>query len=167
MVRRGRGWGARVAWVAWVALGGCPQPGPFGHPPPPPAPIPTPSIASFDVDCDVDAGAWTVDVEATAWTGGGVSLWSTDLVYLERHVVLGQASAEDGSSETLGLTLGIVSDWRRQTANVSTVFTCADEPSIAFSLLDVDGAIVDCRFVGPLADALAALPSVHCGQAGR
>lgn len=145
-----------------LLLGGCVTPGPFGDHGAPPEDIVAPTLSGWSIDCEVDAGVWSLAFDATSWTGGAVTVWTNDLVYIERHAVLATASAPDGTSEHLAATLPIVKDWRDQAPNVSTVFTCADAPSIALTLLDVDGAIVDCRFVGPLADDLAALPSVHC-----
>jgi hypothetical protein len=138
----------------WLA---CVAPGPYGEHPPG-LDIPPPTIDAFSVDCNVDDGVWRLAATATSWTGGGVALWSEDLVYVERHVVTVAESEPDAAGESLLLALAIVSDWRAQAANVSTVFTCADVPNVSFTLYDVDGQPADCRLVGPDAEALASLP---------
>lgn len=148
--------------LACALSAGCPLPGPYGQPPEPRPPLPTPQIASFSVDCNVDAGTWSLVAESTAPTGGGVALFSSDLEYIEQHAVLVSASEPDGSGDTLQLTLVIVSDWRTQLSGRSTVFTCADAPTVAFNLLDTDGQTIDCRLEGPLAEALAELPDTDC-----
>ncbi|MEQ1502000.1 MAG: hypothetical protein ABMB14_07200 [Myxococcota bacterium] len=149
------------AWVGACAVGlGCAPPA-LNDPPTPVAPH-TPAITAFAVDCDLDAGSWSVAVEADGFTGGGVTFWTTDLVYLERHVVNVVASAPDGSRDELLLGLGIVSDWRDQTPNASTVFTCADAPTVSFGLLDADGAVVECRATGALAAEIGSLPGLGC-----
>lgn len=138
----------------WLA---CVAPGPYGEHPPE-IEIETPEIASFALDCDLEAGLWRLEVSATSWTGGGSALWSEDLVYVEQHVVNAISSEPLAAGEELLLTLAIVNDWRAQTPGVSTVFTCADDPNVAFTLLDVNGDPADCRIVGPDAGELAALP---------
>jgi hypothetical protein len=158
---------SETAVAALVALvgplgAGCPAPGPFGEANEPPEPLEVPAIASFSATCDVDAAMWTVTAELTSWSGGAVTDWSGDLVYIERHAVLAVASAPDGTGETLLLELPIVGDWRMQAANQSTIFTCADAPSIAFALLALGGGVVECRTIGELGDALAASPTLGC-----
>lgn len=142
----------------WLA---CVAPGPFGEHPPAPDELGTPAIDTFTVDCDVDVGVWRLDATATTWTGGGSALWSEDLVYIEKHAVTVAESEPDGGGEVLALTLAIVNDWRAQTPNSSTVFTCADTPNVVFTLYDVNGDSADCRIVGPDAEALAALPDAE------
>ena len=143
----------------WRVLA-CVAPGPFGEHGQALV-IPKPAIERFTVDCEVETGDWRLDVTASSWTGGGVSLWSEDLRYIERHVVGVVESEPEAAGETLELTLTIVSDWRAQAPNNSTVFTCADDPNIAFTLYDVDGVEVDCRVVGPDAEALYELPEAE------
>jgi hypothetical protein len=140
----------------WRLLG-CVAPGPYGEHPPP-VEIGAPVIESFSVACDVDAGLWTLDAIATTWTGGGNALWSEDLVYVEAHAVPVAESAPDAGPDELVLVLAIVNDWRAQAPNSSTVFTCADDPNVVFTLYDVDGGAADCVVIGPDAAALAELP---------
>lgn len=133
-------------WLAWAI--GC------GLPPGPGAPVDVPdleppTISSFELGCDADRGVWTLRVDATAWTGGGVTWWTVDGAYFERHSVKSTSYAEDGSAEHLELALGIVSDWRAQVDGSSTAFTCADRVDVVFTLEDLDGKTVDCRVTGP------------------
>ena len=146
----------------WLA---CVAPGPYGEHPPA-LEIPTPEIAAFAVECDLESGVWKLEASATSWTGGGSALWSEDLVYVEQHVVNAVSIAPDAAGEELLLTLAIVNDWRAQTPGTSTVFTCADAPNVAFTLFDVDGEPVDCRVVGPDAEAIAALPEAALCEGG-
>jgi hypothetical protein len=147
--------------LAALFLGACSGSGLSGKPKRAPDP-PPPQIAVFAFDCDIDAGIWTLTAEATAWTGGGVAVLTRDLQYVEEHAVTATASAPDGTREDLELVLGIVSDWRAQAAGRSTVFTCAQEPTLGFTLLGIDGEAADCRLVGPLAAQVAELPDVAC-----
>jgi hypothetical protein len=129
-----------------LALSACVMPGPFGGHPADPIALRTPEIAAIDLACKVDKDQWTLSVTASAWTGGGDTLWSEDGEYVEEHAVPVITSKEDGSEETLELDLAIVSDWRDQTPNVSTVFTCGDQPQVAFTLFDTAGDPVVCAF---------------------
>lgn len=128
---------------------------------PPPDP-PPPEIAAFAVDCDVDSASWTLTARATAWSGGGVAVLSRDLQYVEEHLVRVAESAPDGSRDDLELVLGIVGDWRAQTPGSSTVFTCAQAPSVVFTLRAIDGAAADCALYGDQAEQIASLPEVDC-----
>ena len=65
------------------------------------------------------------------------------------------ASAPEPVGEDLLLVIDIVSDWRLALPGKSTIFTCADDPTVAFNLLDIEGEVVDCRITGPLAESLA------------
>jgi hypothetical protein len=110
--------------------------------------VPQPLVESYERTCNVDAGNWSVDLEATSWTGGAVSYWSQDLLYVEQHAVLVVSSPPEPVGETLSLTLSIVSDWRTQLNGVSTVFTCGDEPTTLIVLLDTGGEVADCLLDG-------------------
>lgn len=129
-------------------LVGCAMPGPYGVRDPEPVEVLPPAIASFAVDCDVDDGQWTVEVEATAWTGGGTSWWTVDGVYVEEHGIDPVATEPDGAGETLEATISVVVDWRLASAR-NTAFACSDDPNVLFELKDLDGNGVDCRVVGP------------------
>ena len=127
-------------------LAGCVMPGPFGgHPSDPPI-VDAPELVTIDLACKVDKDQWTLTAPADAWTGGGATLWSEDGEYVEQHDVPVVASKEDGSEDTLELDLTIVSDWREQSNDVSTVFTCGDHPNVAFTLLDTHGDAVSCSY---------------------
>lgn len=152
-----------MAWaLSWLA---CVAPGPYGQPGSPPF-IPTPAVADLSLDCDPDRGQWALLAAATSWTGGGRSFWTRDLQYIEQHTVLAVASPPEPTGDELELELSIVSDWREQTPGVSTVFTCGDEPSVAFTLLDVDNRVVDCRVSGALASELEAMVQEQAPEVG-
>jgi hypothetical protein len=125
------------------------MPGPSGRPGAP-APVPTPALVSSSLDCDADASRWTLLATADSWTGGGLSAWSQDLVYIEQHDVVAVASAPTPTEEELRLELGIVSDWRAQDDDSSTIFTCADTPIVVFTLLSLEQEPVECWVTGPL-----------------
>jgi hypothetical protein len=121
-----------------------------------PVEVPPPALLSFSLDCDADAGRWTLLATADSWTGGGISAWSQDLEYIEQHDVVVVASAPTPTEDELKLELTIVSDWRLQDEDSSTLFTCADTPNVVFTLLDVEDEPADCRVTGPLAAELSA-----------
>jgi hypothetical protein len=151
---------AELAFLA-LALSACSSSGLSRKPKPPPDP-PPPEIAALSFDCDVDAGNWTLTVEATAWTGGGVAVLTRDLQYVEEHAVNATASAPDGLGEDLALVLSIVSDWRAQADGRSTVFTCAQAPTLGFTLLGLDGEAAECWLEGALAAQVAGLLDAGC-----
>jgi len=113
------------------------------------AEIVTPEIASTDLYCDVDAAKWELEVEATAWTGGGSTVWTVDGIYAETHRVNSLAAAADGSEDLLKLSLKIVADWREAKNGSATTFLCAEDPNVVFILKAVDGTVVDCASYGP------------------
>lgn len=131
--------------MIWLVA--CVAPGPYGRAEPPPELAP-PVIASYSLACDVDASEWTLEVEATSWTGGGTSFWTVDGEYVEEHVVDTIAYEPDGSGETLRAEIGIVSDWRLLAAR-NTAFTCGEDPDVIFLLSDLEGGDADCRTSGP------------------
>jgi hypothetical protein len=130
-----------------ILLVACAAPGPFGRAEPAPD-LEPPVIASFALSCDLDASQWTLEAEATSWTGGGTSFWTVDGEYVEEHVVDTVAYEPDGSGETLRAEIAIVSDWRLL-APRNTAFTCAEDPDVIFLLSDRDGGDADCRTSGP------------------
>lgn len=108
----------------------------------------TPVITSFSWGCDVEDNAWSLQVVASAWTGGG-DLWlTTDGLYVEKHRVRSRQVAPDGTRDELGVDLSIAADWRDVSLGSSTVFRCADVPSLRFVLDAPSGAVVDCRNEG-------------------
>lgn len=122
-----------------------------------------PAITAIAWDCDVDDAAWTFQVETARWTGGAWLWMATAADTWERHGVLSQEAAGDGSADLLAVELAIVGDWRDVAAGASTRFLCSDEERLAFqlSVYTQDGAAVgDCRrwgVDGPL-DAIASVP---------
>jgi hypothetical protein len=105
---------------------------------------------SASVVCDPERPRWTFDVEASAWTGNGQVLLSTDGAYIERHGMSSITAAADGTSDTLELKLDIVSDWRDVDATQDTVFNC-EEPGLAGVLrvyTRTGDAVADCRSFG-------------------
>lgn len=118
-----------------------------------------PTIESLDVVCDADRGRWTLTIDATAWTGGATTAWTSDGTYVELHDFSTESYADDGSYEVLVMTLSIVEDWREAAAS-STVFLCTEEPSLVLSLRGTDGEQADCATWGPNPELLAALEDV-------
>ncbi len=108
-----------------------------------------PEIAFFDLYCDVDAAKWELEVEATAWTGGGNTIWTVDGEYVETHTVSSVQAAADGTEDILKLSLKIVADWREAKSGSATAFRCAEDPNVLFTLLGTGGAPVDCEIAGP------------------
>jgi hypothetical protein len=106
--------------------------------------LPPLAVTSIDLGCKEDTDKWTLDVVVDSWAGGGTTQWTEDFVYVETHSVPVESYAEDGSTSTLALSLGIVTDWRFQAANVSTIFTCGDDPTVMFGLFDREGEPVYC-----------------------
>ena len=45
--------------------------------------LPPPRIEVFEVDCNSDKAKWTLSIETSAWTGGGLTAWTVDGVYVE------------------------------------------------------------------------------------
>lgn len=134
------------AVLALLTVGCAPiAPTPAGEPPT----LSTPRIVEASLTCDADDAAWTLEVLADAWTGGGVSVWTVDGVYVEVHKVLSVVAAADGSADELLLELGIVEDWREAASGATTNFSCPTDPNVVFVLDDVHGDPVDCRAWGP------------------
>ena len=116
------------------------------------APVLTdPEITTLTWACDVDAGQWSLGVEASSWSGGGALWLTSDGVYVERHPVRVLRDEADGSGETLGLDLAVVSDWRDQASGSSTAFLFANAPAFRFVLDDRAGEPADCRADGDVA----------------
>ncbi len=136
---------SRWAWI--VGLAGCGSSS-LGQAPVAAPPRTPPTIASMAFGCDTDAGRWTLELRATAWSGGADSYWTVDGAYVEQHPIDAVAYAEDGSGETLELSMGIVADWR--TAGPAlTAFECAEPVDVLVVLSDLDGVAADCRSLGP------------------
>src|SRR6185436_4887493 len=71
-----------------------------------------PQITALDLACDVEGEKWTLSASASSWTGGGTLWFTEDGEYVEKHTVRTKSAEPDGSAETLGADIGIVSDWR-------------------------------------------------------
>lgn len=107
-----------------------------------------PSITSVSWDCDVDGGEWIFEVQTDRWSGGAYLWLAADASTWERHAVLSQEAARDGSTDLLSVDLSIVGDWRDAVSGSSTRFLCSEEPDLAFqlSVYTQDGSEVgDCR----------------------
>lgn len=122
----------------------------------PPASVPDPTVqltppelSEVSLTCDDDARRWTLEAQATSWTGGGrLTLASGSSPYTEVHEVPSIAAAADGSGDRLRLRLSIAEDWRDASPGTSTAFLCSEPPAEAWLLLDdPDGNEVDCRIL--------------------
>lgn len=112
---------------------------------------PDPLITSVTLSCDAADAAWSLEVLADAWTGGG-NLWmARDTSRVERHRVPSVAAEADGSGDRLSLGLTVVADWRYQVSGSSTAWRCADAEELSFLVAiyttDGDGR-ADCRTWG-------------------
>ncbi|HHO49281.1 MAG TPA: hypothetical protein ENK18_00015 [Deltaproteobacteria bacterium] len=124
-----------------------------------------PIIESLSLDCDTDGGRWLLQLEASSWTGGASSFWTLDGAYIEQHAIDAIAYAEDGTGESLELSMGMVSDWR-QAGPFVTAFTCAEPVDVLVVLYDLDDRQVDCRVLGPDPQRWAALDVPSCDRIG-
>lgn len=128
------------------ALAAC---GAGGGPPTPSQVDPGPPlIDTLTVECDAEVARWTLVVETTAWVGAVSTDWTTDGRYLEHHELTGVAFREDGTFERRRLRLDIVSDFRKQGLG-RTAFSCAHDPDVLLVVRDLEGAVTDCRAIGP------------------
>lgn len=112
--------------------------------------VPTdpPAITAVTWDCAVDDADWSFEVQTERWTGGAWLWLATDADTWERHGVLSQEAARDGSTDRLAVTLAIVGDWRDVESGASTRFLCSEEEALAFqvSVYTQDGSeAADCR----------------------
>ena len=118
-----------------------------------------PKILSFSIQCDPDKGNWTLTAEASSWTAGATSVWTADSQYTEVHFVPSVWFAQDGSHDSLSVSLSISEDWRDAKPGASTAFLCGQNPSGNFWLMNADKERVDCRQWGDPA-VLAATPDL-------
>lgn len=73
---------------------------------------------------------------------------TTDGLYAEKHRVRSRQVAADGARDELGVDLSIAADWRDVSLGSSTVFRCADAPSLRFVVYSPDATSADCRTQG-------------------
>ncbi len=107
-----------------------------------------PSIREFRLWCDYDKATWEIRIETDAWTGGAVTHWTSDGVYVEKKNVDSVAIAEDGSSDLLEGSFSIADDWR-EVSGKKTAFHCSEDPNILVLVSDLAGDVADCRVLGP------------------
>jgi hypothetical protein len=134
--------------LLWLTLAAC-LPPQSGEKPWKVATLAVPEIANTDLYCDLDTAKWQLEVEATAWTGGGSTVWTVDGTYVETHAVNSFSAAKDGTDDLLKLTLKIVADWREVKSGSATTFKCAEDPNVLFVLRETEGDVVDCAAFGP------------------
>lgn len=109
-----------------------------------------PDIVEATLTCDAEDGRWKLVVTTDAWSGGGITFWTTDGVYVETHRIQSVKAAADASADELLLELNVVADWRMAAPGARTAFTCASRPDVVFWLFDQEGKRAGpCRSWGP------------------
>ncbi|MBN2799342.1 MAG: hypothetical protein JXX28_09370 [Deltaproteobacteria bacterium] len=136
-----------IAPVVWASLSGCAElaPGPLvGED----VVTDPPALRCVQVRCDPGRERWSIEVSASAWTGGGALLWTVDGQWIEEHPLRSVAAAADGSSDLLALELDQVGDWRAFQTGATTAMSCDDAVGWWVYLYDRDGQIATCASGG-------------------
>ncbi len=119
-----------------------------------------PAITEVAAECDPEAGTWSISIATRGWAGGAVLLWTLDGAYVERHDGFRSVqAAQDGSTDVLQNTVGIVSDFR-PAGNGRTAFTCRTAPSSLIWVQDLGGRPTDCWQFGTAPEPLLELEGV-------
>ena len=94
-------------------------------------------IKEISVLCEDEQ--WTLTVDTDAWTSNGTVWLAQDLNRYERHPLYSIGAAEDGSSDSLKLTLRILPDWRDFVAGESTGWLCSEQDDFSVAIMVYHG----------------------------
>ncbi|NOY24844.1 MAG: hypothetical protein GXP62_03135 [Oligoflexia bacterium] len=129
-----------LLWSGMLGCGllGCVPKGDAATAQPGTVPDNPPTISNIEWGCDVDLAQWSFLVDTAYWSGGAYLWLATDAKTWERHTIYSQAAAADGSTDQLGASLDVVTDWRDAVSGSSTRFRCQDEADLAFQVTIYD-----------------------------
>ena len=94
-------------------------------------------ITEVSALCEEDK--WTFTVDTDAWTSNGTVWLAQGLHRYERHPLYSVGAAEDGSSDSLQLTLSVLPDWRDFVAGESTGWLCSEQDEFSVAIMVYHG----------------------------
>ncbi|MFK7931749.1 MAG: hypothetical protein AB8H79_26470 [Myxococcota bacterium] len=112
--------------------------------------------------CDEDQTEWTLTAQTSGWTDGAELWLADDRGPSEAHPVPSIRRAADGSTDEVGVRLGVEVDLDRVSLGRSTRFTCQAPPSALLVVFDAPDAPVECALFGPNIEWASIAGSPEC-----